>query len=97
MLFLWLDRLLGLDQRGYEVVEVGGVDVANRDDAQVWCGGGMEGEAGAGVGQRGEGRAGGSLGEEDGDLVFVDGEEEQSGRLAVEVSEVCAFEGGVGW
>ena len=37
-----------------------------------------------------------ALREEDGDLVFVDGEEEQGGGLAVEVGEVCAFEGGVG-
>ena len=46
--------------------------------------------------QRGEGGAVGALGEEDGDLVFVDGEEEQGCGLAVEVGEVCAFEGGVG-
>ncbi len=36
------------------------------------------------------------MGEEDGDLVFVDGEEELGGGFAVEVGEVCAFEGGVG-
>jgi hypothetical protein len=36
------------------------------------------------------------LGEEDGDLVLVDGEEKLGGRFAVEVGEVGAFEGGVG-
>ena len=36
------------------------------------------------------------MGEEDGGLVFVDGEEEQSRGLAVKVGEVCALEGGVG-
>ena len=41
----WLDRFLGPDQRGDEVVEVDGVDVADGDDAQVWRGGGVEGEA----------------------------------------------------
>jgi hypothetical protein len=33
---------------GPEDVEVGGVDVADGDDAQVGCGGGVEGEACAG-------------------------------------------------
>ncbi len=79
------------------VVQVGRVDVADGDDAQIWCGGGVEGEACAGVWERCEGGAGGALREEDGDLVFVDGEEEQGGGLAVEVGEVGAFEGGVGW
>ena len=85
-----------LNQRRYEVVEVGRVDVADGDDAQVWCGGGVEGEACAGGGERREGEASGSLGEEDGDLVLVDGEEEKGRGLAVEVGEVGAFEGGVG-
>jgi hypothetical protein len=43
-----LGGLLCLNQSGYEIVEVGWVDVADRDDAQVWCGGGVEGEACAG-------------------------------------------------
>jgi hypothetical protein len=43
-----LDRLLRLDQSGHEDVEVGWVDVADGDDAQVWCGGCVEGEACAG-------------------------------------------------
>ncbi len=85
-----------LNQRRYEVVEVGRVDVADGDDAQVWCGGGVEGEACAGGGERREGEASGSLGEEDGDLVLMDGEEEKGRGLAVEVGEVGAFEGGVG-
>jgi hypothetical protein len=80
-----LDRFLRLDHGGQEVVEVGGVDVADCDDAQVWCGGGVEGETGAGGGQCGEGGVGGSLGEEDGDLVLVDGEEKQGRGLIVEV------------
>jgi hypothetical protein len=38
MLGFWfcLDRLLRLDQSGHEDVEVGWVDVADGDDAQVW-------------------------------------------------------------
>jgi hypothetical protein len=39
------DRLLCLDQSGHEDVDVGWVDVADGDDAQVCCGGGVEGEA----------------------------------------------------
>ena len=35
-------------QSGYEDVEVGRVDVADGHDAQVWCGGCVEGEACAG-------------------------------------------------
>ena len=59
----------------------------------------MEGEACAGGGERrerGAGGASGSLREEDGDLVLMDGEEEKGRGLAVEVGEVGAFEGGVG-
>src|ERR1700733_7867981 len=93
----YLKGCLCRDQRGDEVVEVGGVDVADGNDAKVGCGGGVEGEAGAGVRQSGKGGASGALREEDGDLVFVDGEEEQSGGLAVEVGEVGPFEGGVRW
>jgi hypothetical protein len=37
-----------VNQSGYEVVEVGWVDVADGDDVQVWCSGGVEGEAWAG-------------------------------------------------
>ena len=74
-----------LDERRYEIVEVGWVDVADGDDAQVWCGGGVEGEAGASAWKRREGGTGGALREEDGDLVLVDGEEEKGGGLAVEV------------
>jgi hypothetical protein len=44
----WLGGFLCLNQSGKEVVEVGGVDVADGDDAQVRCGGGVEGEACAG-------------------------------------------------
>jgi hypothetical protein len=39
---------LRLNDGGQEVVEVGGFDVADGDDAQVGCGGGVEGEACAG-------------------------------------------------
>ena len=85
-----------MDQGSEEVVEFSGIDVADGDDAEVWGGGGVEGEACAGVGECGEGGAGGALREEDGDFVFVDGEEEQGGGLVVEVGEVGAFEGGVG-
>ena len=85
-----------MHQYGYEGVEVGWVDVAYGDDLEVGGDGGVKGEAGAGAGQSGEGRVGCSLGEEDGDLVLVDGEEELGGGFAVEVGEVCAFEGGVG-
>ena len=85
------------NQSGYEEIEVGRVDVADGDDAEVWCGGGLEGEACVGARQGGEGGAGCPLREEDGDLVFVDGEEKQGGGLTVEVGEVCPFEGGVGW
>jgi len=54
------------------------------DDTQVSGGGGVEGEACAGTRQCTEaGGASGSLHEEDGDLVFVDGEKEQSRGLAV--------------
>ena len=92
----YLKGCLCLDHCGDEVVEVGGVDVADSNDAKVGCGGGVEGEACAVVRQSGEGEASGALREEDGDLVFVDGEEEQGGGLAIEVGEVCAFEGSVG-
>ena len=78
-----LDGLLRLDENGQEVVELGWVDVADGDDAQVWCGGGVKVESCSGAGQCGEAGAGGSLREEDGDLVFVDGEEEQSCGLIV--------------
>ena len=91
-----LDGFLCLDERRYEVIEVGGVDVADGDDAEIWCGGSADGEAGAGAWERGEGGAGRSLREENGNLVLVDGEEEQGRGLAVEVGEVGAFEGGVG-
>jgi hypothetical protein len=36
---------LRLNERCQEVVQVGRVDVADGDDAQVGCGGGVEGEA----------------------------------------------------
>jgi len=87
---------LCLDERGYEFIEVGGVYVADGDEAEIWGGCGVEGEAGAGVWKRGEAGAGGSLREEDGDFVLVDCEEEQSRGLAIEVGEVGAFEGGIG-
>ena len=83
-------------QSSYQRIEVGWVDVADGDDVEVWRGGGVEGEACAGVRQRREAGTGGSLRQEDGDFVFVDGEEEQRRGLAVEVGEVCAFEGRVG-
>ena len=88
---------LCVNQGGYEEIEVGWVDVADGNDAEVWCGGGLQGEACACAGQRGEGGTGSPLREEDGDLVFVDVEEKQGGGLTVEVGEVCPFEGGVGW
>jgi hypothetical protein len=37
------------NQGRYEKIEVGWVDVAYGDDAQVWCRGGVEGEACAGA------------------------------------------------
>jgi hypothetical protein len=40
--------VLRLNDGGEEVVEVGGVDVADGDDVQDWYGGGVEGEACAG-------------------------------------------------
>lgn len=46
----YLKEGLCLDQRADEVVEVDGVDVADSDDSQVGCGGGMEGEACASAG-----------------------------------------------
>jgi hypothetical protein len=49
---------LRLNQNGHEVVEVGGVDVADRDDTEVGRGGGAEGEACAGAGQSREAGAG---------------------------------------
>jgi hypothetical protein len=51
------------------------------------------GEGARECGERGTGR---SLCEEEGDLVLVDGEEEQGRGLAVEVGEVGALEGDVG-
>jgi hypothetical protein len=92
----YLRGLLCLDESGHEVVEVGGVDVADSDHAQIGCGGGAEVEAGEGARECGERGAGRSLREEEGDLVLVDGEEEKGRGLAVEVGEVGAFEGGVG-
>jgi hypothetical protein len=85
-----------VNEGGYEEIEIGWVDVADGDYAEVWCGGCLEGEACAGAGQRGEGVAAGALGEKDGDLVFMNGKEEQGCGLAVEVGEVCALKGGVG-
>ena len=89
-----------MNDGGEEVVEFGGVYVADGDDVEVGCGGGVEVEAGTCARESGEGGTGGasrSLGEEDGDLVLVDGEEEESRGLIVEVGEVGAFEDGVGW
>lgn len=86
---------LGLDQNGHEVVEVGGVDVADGDDAQVRGSRGTEIEARAGAGESDECGAGGSLRNKDGDFMFVKSEEEQGCGLAVEVGEVRALEGGV--
>jgi len=63
---------------------------------KVRCGGGAEVEACEGARECGERGARRSLCEEEGDLMLVDGEEEQGGGLAVEVGEVGAFEGGVG-
>ncbi len=40
---------LCVNQGGYEEIKVGWVDVADGDDAEVWCGGGLQGEACAGV------------------------------------------------
>jgi hypothetical protein len=57
----------------------------------------VDGKARAAARQSGEGWVGGSLHEEDGDLVFVNGKKEQSRRLAVEVGKVCAFEDGIWW
>ena len=88
--------ILRLDHGSEELIEVRGIDVADGDEAQVWGGSHAEGEAGEGARDCGEGGAGGSLREEEGDLVLVDGEEEKSGGLAVQVGEVGAFEGGVG-
>lgn len=56
----------------------------------------MEREARASTGQCGEGGIGGPLREEDGDPVFVGGEEEQSRRLTIDVGEVCALKSTVG-
>src|SRR5947209_4683360 len=42
-LLRYLKGRLYLDESGQEIVEVGWVDVADRDDAQVGCGGGAEG------------------------------------------------------
>ncbi len=44
----WLDGFLCLNEGRQEVVEVGWVDVADGDDAQVGCGGGVVGEGCAG-------------------------------------------------
>src|ERR1700678_1573917 len=46
-LFALCGRLCS-NQSGYEEIEVGWVDVADGDDAQVWCGGGLQGKAGMG-------------------------------------------------
>lgn len=63
---------------------------------KILGGGGVKCEPCACVRKSGEGWSGRSLGEEDGDLVFVNREEEQSSGLVVEVGQVCSFEGGVG-
>jgi hypothetical protein len=91
-----LSGRLCLNQRRYEKIEVGWIDVADSNDAQVGGGGGVDGEARAGARQRGEGGAVGALREKDRDLVFVDGEKEQGRRLAVEIGEVRAFKCCVG-
>jgi len=82
-----LHRRLCTNQRGYEEIKVGWVDVADSDDAQVRSSGGAEREARAGVRKRGKDGAGDTLHEEDGNLVFVDGEKEQGGGLIVSGSQ----------
>jgi hypothetical protein len=70
----YLKGCLCLDQCGDEILEVSGVDVADRDDTQLGCGGGAEVEAGESARECGKDGAGRSLREEEGDLVLVDGE-----------------------
>jgi len=41
---------LCLDKNRYEVAEVGWVDVADGDDAEIWCSGGVDSEACSGGG-----------------------------------------------
>lgn len=84
------------DQRGYKVVEIGGVDVADGNEVQVLGDGFVDSKAGAGARECGEWGTGGPLHEKDRDFVFVDGEEKEGCGLTVEVGEVRAFEGSVG-
>ena len=44
-ILFYLYGFLRLDQSGYEIVEVGRFDVADGDNAQVWCTGGVERES----------------------------------------------------
>lgn len=84
------------NQSRYEEIKIGRVYVADCNDAQIGCGGGVDGESCASSRQRSEDGDVCPLSEEDGDLVFVDGKEKQGCRLAVEVGEVPAFKSGVG-
>ena len=85
-----------MNQRIQKIVEVGRVDVTNGDDTEILSGGRVESKACASAWKSGDGGAGRSLGEKDGDLVFVNREEKQSCGLVVEVGQVCSFERGIG-
>ncbi len=78
------------DQRGNEEIEIGRVDVADGDNAQVTRGCRIDGEPCTGAWQASGCRAIRSLGQEDGNLVFVNSEEKQGCGFAVEVGKVCA-------
>jgi hypothetical protein len=88
---------LRLHQSGYQRIEIGGVDVADGDDAEVLRRGGVDGKSEAGARECRETGAAESLRKENRDLVFVDSEKEQRSGLSLEIGKVRPFEGRVRW
>src|SRR3984885_3504382 len=82
-------------QSGYQRIEIGGVDVADGDDAELLRRGRVDGKSGAGARQRRDTGTAESLRKENRDFVFVDSEEEQRSGLSLEIGKVCALEGRV--
>src|SRR5579862_2062386 len=83
------------NQSSYKSIEIGGVDVADGDDPEVVGRGGVNRESRSSARQCDEARAAGPLSEENRNLMFVDGEQEQGSRLPFQVGQVRTFKGSV--
>lgn len=88
---------LRLHQSSYQRIEIGGVDVADGDDAEVLRRGGVDGKSRAGARECRETGTAESLRKENRDLVFVDSEEEQRSGLSLDIGKIRPFEGRVRW